>query len=204
MSRVWAWIRSNIPSASEIAIILTALFIGSQTCSLREQVSISNNQLELFYSSARPFVHMRPTINSDKTLEKIYGVSYLFVNDAEIPARIICSNIKVLVSETDPDSHNNEDCNTPRVIYKTDVGDINLYSYRFKSKKQFEDFNSGKGKIELAACVTYSSLEDSDDRRWRASSRHVYHQGGFNIVDYSEDRISPKDEKCEVELTHGK
>jgi hypothetical protein len=104
-------------------------------------------------------------------------------------------------STTDRD--NQEDCKTPRIIYKEASGVFTLVSYTFDEKKT-QELYQGKARVELAACVIYESVSKSDRRRWKATSQHVFRGQTFQIHAFTEEEVSPDEKQCNVEPPYGR
>ena len=96
---------------------------------------------------------------------------------------MIYSKAGLSITETEGFIENPKNCDeTLRVIYSTPELNFNLFSLHL-NPKVIEDFSNGKGRVAMAACIVFKSLNEKDIRTWTAVIQHVFTAQDFSDLD---------------------
>lgn len=145
--------------AADFGTFFAMVFVGIQTCTLKQQVALQ-------FLTTRPFVYLAPgaDINSGTTF-------YRVVNRSAIPARIISKDLKGWVNgQKLPTLPESEDKFTQMIVTGDEgvaLPGVRIESFGPEPKAYSEAFKllrSGKHCLETAACIIYESIDSTDVR----------------------------------------
>lgn len=73
------------------------------------------------------------------------------------------------------------------------------------SSEYISDFSQGKGRVDMAACVVFKSINEKDTRAWIALVKHVFtgESSRFRAVNINELTVPHGHKTCDIDLPTG-